>query len=181
MQGNLSGMPIHGGADVIIQLPDKRLYVVDYKTATSSGRRPRMEKGYDSQASLYREMIKTGGLKDTENDPDGEAERALKSAVDIGVLYYMLNDQTGLADTDGWTEGKVPAIVELATDVSENIFPMIEDRLRELAAGTIKLNSDMDEERFESQAKIKPYALDASPLIRLFMYPAPLETEEASP
>ena len=181
LHGNLSGMPIHGGADVIIQLPDKRLYVVDYKTATSGPRRERMAKGFDSQASLYRVMIKTGGLKDSEKDPDGKAGEALKSAVEIGVLYYMLNDQTGIADTDGWTEGKIPAIIELSTEVSENVFPMIENRLSELAKGIIHLNTEDDEKWFKTQAKTTPYALETSPLIRLFMCPPEPETEGTSP
>ena len=171
LHGDLNGMPIHGGADAIIQVSNDRLYVVDYKTSSSGPRRQRMGKGYDSQASLYRLMLQTGGLPDA----DDSVKKALERSREIGVLYFMLNDQIGLTDTDGWTDGTIPNIVELATDVSFEVLPLIEDRLGELAEGTIRLNTEADEKWFDRVAKITPYALDVSPLVRLFM--CPLEPE----
>ena len=41
--------------------------------------------------------------------------------------------------------------------------------IAQLEKGIITLNSVEDEEWFEKTAGVKPYALDNSPLIRLFM------------
>jgi ATP-dependent helicase/nuclease subunit B len=96
LQGTWAGIPIHGQADLILGLPEDRLVVVDYKRSKSAKRREQMEKGYDSQANLYRTMLQTGGLK---NDIEGPSAERLRRASAIGTVYYMMNDQTGLADT----------------------------------------------------------------------------------
>ena len=49
-----------------------------------------MEKGFDSQASLYRAMIESGGPK---NAKPKELAARLKAASETGVVYYLLNDQ----------------------------------------------------------------------------------------
>jgi len=45
LKGNLDGLPIHGNADLLLELPGNRMMVVDYKKSGSSGRRDRMEAG----------------------------------------------------------------------------------------------------------------------------------------
>jgi ATP-dependent helicase/nuclease subunit B len=61
--GQWSGIPVHGQTDLILGLPGERLLVVDYKRSKSRKRVEQMQKGFDSQASLYRAMIETGGPK----------------------------------------------------------------------------------------------------------------------
>ena len=59
-----AGIAVHGQTDLILGLPGDRLLVVDYKRSSSRKRLTQMQKGFDSQASLYRAMIASGGPKD---------------------------------------------------------------------------------------------------------------------
>ena len=54
-----------------------------------------MQKGFDSQASLYRAMLASGGPKNPEKT---ELAARLKAAAETGVVYYLLNDQVALSD-----------------------------------------------------------------------------------
>ena len=67
LAGTWSGIAVHGQTDLILGLPGDRLLVVDYKRSKSTGRLKQMQKGFDSQASLYRAMIASGGPKDSNN------------------------------------------------------------------------------------------------------------------
>ncbi len=174
LQGKLKDVAIHGQVDVLLGLPNNRLLVVDYKRSSSSSRRPRMEKGYDSQANLYRTMLQTGGPKDTEH---GEIASRFQNASQTGVVYYMLNDQIALSDTLLAESAKTPGWDSLQENVSANAMKLIEKCLIEVKAGSLRLNREGDEEFFEKQAGVKPYALANSPLISLFMLPG--EAEEA--
>ncbi len=53
-------LPVQPGE---VNVPGQRLLVVDYKRSKSTKRRVQMDKGFDSQASLYRAMIESGGPK----------------------------------------------------------------------------------------------------------------------
>lgn len=165
LHGNLDALPLTGNADLLLKLPGNRLYIVDYKKAKSKSRRDRMGRGYDSQAHLYRLMLETGGV--TEENP--ELDAVIGSSPQIGVMYYMLNDQTVVADTSGWSGGKLGGFHELGNGISTNAMDLIKDRIAQLEEGIVALNSAEDEEWFEKSAGTKPYALDNSPLIRLFM------------
>lgn len=165
MNGRLNDLPLTGNADLLLKLPDGRLYIVDYKKSKSKSRRDRMGKGYDSQAHLYRLMLHTGGV--TEENPVLDA--AIGSCNQIGVMYYMLNDQTALADTTGWSGGELGGFHELGNGISTNAMELINERIAQLEDGIVVLNSASDEEWFDKTAGTKPYALDSSPLIRLFM------------
>lgn len=57
LSGEAHGINLHGKADAILQLPDGALLIVDHKKSGTAGRRKRMEKGWDLQAALYRDMI----------------------------------------------------------------------------------------------------------------------------
>ncbi len=174
LQGTWSGIPIHGQTDLLLDLPGDRLLVVDYKRSKSTSRRSRMEKGYDSQANLYRAILESGGPKD---DADETLLNRIRSAARIGIVYYMLNDQVSLSDSVLLESGAVPGWQTLENDVASRAMALIQRRLGEVSAGEARLNRDGDAEFFEKQAGIKPYALENSPLIDLFTVAG--EAEEA--
>lgn len=165
LRGNLDALPLTGNADLLLKLPGNRLYIVDYKKAKSKSRRDRMGKGYDSQAHLYRLMLETGGV--AEENPEMDA--VIGSSTQIGVMYYMLNDQIVVADTSGWSCGELGGFHELGNGISTNAMDLIKERIAQLEDGIVVMNSSDDEIWFDKTAGTKPYALDNSPLIRLFM------------
>ena len=174
LQGTWSGIPIHGQIDLLLGLPGDRLLVVDYKRSKSTSRRPRMEKGYDSQANLYRAMLESGGPKD---ETDETLLSRIRSAARTGIVYYMLNDQVSLSDSVLLESGAVPGWQTLENDVASRAMALIQRRLGEVRAGEARLNRYGDAEFFDKQAGIKPYALENSPLIDLFTVAG--EAEEA--
>lgn len=168
LEGHLEGLPIHGQADILLGLPDGRLLVVDYKRSSANSRRPRMQKGYDSQANLYRTMLQTGGPKSEDNT--ALLER-LKAGDTTGIVYFMTNDQTSLSDALVVESGAIPGWEVLEGDVAEQAMTLIRERLGEVRAGQLYLNRDGDARFFDKQAGVKPYALENSPLIPLFTMP----------
>ena len=181
LQGSWGGIDIHGQADLILGLGDGELLVVDYKWSGSTGRRKRMELGYDSQASLYRAMLKTGGLKPPRNgdapDPDAEKLSAeIKAAKWIGIVYYTMRDQTCLSDSDRPAFAAIPRWIGMQNRVAENASEVIQSRLQELREGVVRLNFTGDGAYFLKRGGVPGYALDVSPLIALFSMDDP-ETE----
>ena len=168
LQGSWSSIPIHGQTDLILGLSDDRLLVVDYKRSASKNRRPRMDRGYDSQASLYLAMLRSGG-------PKGVVNKALiarlRATARTSIVYYMLNDQVSLTDSMLPESAAIPGWHVLQDDVAGRAMALIQRRLTEVRAGALCLNRDGDAEFFEKRAGIKPYALDNSPLISLFTLP----------
>jgi ATP-dependent helicase/nuclease subunit B len=175
LQGTWFGVPIHGRTDVILGLPAGRVLVVDYKNSSSRNRKERMQREFDCQANLYRLMLRTGGLKDT---TDESLVRRLSSAGEIGVVYSLLKDRVALTDTDLPLARGVPGWNFVGDDVSCQAMDLIQQRLKEVRAGRLSLNRAGDADYFDRQAKVTPYALDASPLVRLFTVPG--DTEIAS-
>ncbi len=168
LKGFLDKQPIHGSADLLLELPEGKILVVDYKKSSSKKRKERMTKGFDSQASLYRLMLQTGSASFKIEDGgtvDFDEER------EIGVLYYLMNDQVSLTDTDRLISPGLSDVEELGADVAAMALPRIRDRLAQVARGEVRLNRESDEKWFEKNAGIKLYALDSSPLIRMFMLP----------
>lgn len=174
LEGTLDGLSIHGQADILLGLPDGRLLVVDYKRSSANSRRPRMQKGYDSQASLYRTMLETGGPKSKDNV--ALLDR-LRAGDVTGIVYFMTNDQTSLSDASFVESGAIPGWEVLEGDVAHLAMDLITERLREVSAGQLYLNREGDAQFFDSQAGVKPYALDNSALIPLFTVPG--EAREA--
>jgi RecB family exonuclease len=175
LHGRLGKLPIRGQADAILALPGERLLVVDYKKSGRGSREERMQRGYDSQLSLYRTMLETGGPQDS--DQSALAERLADSA-NTGILYCMLNDGSLLSD-EGPPDGKVvPGWRPFEEDVSEQAMALIKKRLAALERGDVRLNRIDDEAFFTKDAGVKPYALDTSPLITLFMLPDDAEAAE---
>lgn len=174
LTGFLNQQPIHGSADLLLELPDGKIFVVDYKKSSSKKRKERMGKGFDSQASLYRIMLQTGEGKFRSSEGSTvtiEADR------EIGALYYLMNDQVALADTAGWIAESLGDFEELGADVSANALPLIRDRISQVKRGDILLNKETDEVWYEKNAGIPLYALDNSPLIRMFMHQSQDEGE----
>ncbi len=174
LQGTLDGLPIHGQADILLGLPDGRLLVVDYKRSSANSRRPRMQKGYDSQANLYRTMLQTGGPKSEDN---AALLDRLRAGDTTGIVYFMTNDQTSLSDALVVESGAIPGWEVLEGDVAHLAMGLIRERLREVGAGQLYLNREGDAQFFDKQAGVKPYALDNSALIPLFTLPG--EAREA--
>jgi len=162
LKGEYAGVPIHGQADCILKLPNGQLAVVDYKKAGINARQDQMSKGYDSQVSLYREMLNSG-LPEPHQDLD---------VGNIEVLYYMMNSQKIVSEKPIEGSAGVPGWVTIEDDVSVNAMALIKQRIQQIRQGRVILNNNSDESFYTKEAGTKPYALDKSPLVRLFMKPA---------
>lgn len=169
LNGVFGEQAIHGSADLLMQLPDGKIYVVDYKKSSSKKRKERMKKGYDSQASLYRIMLQSGEATFTSSEG---SKVSVEKDQEIGALYYLMNDQVALADSDSWVTNNLRDFEELGANVSINALPLIRQRLEQVKLGKIMLNKDNDETWYEKNAGIPLYALNNSPLIRMFMHPS---------
>jgi hypothetical protein len=130
-----------------------------------------MMAGYDHQAELYRIMIKTGGLKVPEKAPEGLTEKlaTIRDNGKIGTLYYLMNDQTALADTSGWLPGSIGNLEEMQTNASANAMKLIKDRFDKLRRGEIDLNTPADEKEFKDKRGISAYALKGNLLVEMWM------------
>jgi RecB family exonuclease len=173
LSGVFEGVPIRGRTDLLLSLPSGHIFVVDYKKSTSRTRRTCMEAGYDIQTSLYRQMLCSG--KVAEGGGEGLA-RALKAGGEIGVLYYMMDDQRALTDTSGWIPRSVSGVQELGGEISVNGEILVRERIKALRAGKIPLNREDDAETFD-KVGVKTYSLDVSPLVTRFVHPAPEEED----
>ncbi len=158
LRGQHGDVPLHGQSDLLVRLPSGKLLVVDYKKSSSGKRRDRMRSGFDLQAHLYRLMIQTGGLQGFESSLD-----------DIGIVYYLLNDTTALADSPVDSDGTVPGWEVLTADISSRAMQHLDQRLAQIRKGIVKLNTAEDEEWWPKNAGLRVYALDDGPLLRLFM------------
>lgn len=171
LAGEAHGIRLHGKADAILELADGRLVVVDHKKSGSKGRRARMEAGWDLQAGLYRDMIARPIRKAPKGEPDGMDSLTGKS---VSIAYHLMNDggllTSGLALTDGW-----PAR-DMGDAVNEGAITKLKERLAELGAGRIVMNTEADYDFFTKEAAFTPYALEDSPIVSAFILPA--ETEE---
>jgi hypothetical protein len=84
-------------------------------------------------------------------------------------MYYLMNDQTSLTDTVNWVGKDVAGVEEMGANISGNAMQAIRERIAELRAGRIMLNYKDDEKEIETATGLTTkYALDASPLVRLF-------------
>ncbi|MBU0486121.1 MAG: exodeoxyribonuclease V subunit gamma [Proteobacteria bacterium] len=164
LEGEFEGLPLYGRADLIIELPGKRTFVIDFKKSKSKARREQMESGYDSQAELYRQMLKTGGFTNK--------DLKLSDKLEIGAMYYLMNDQVALTDSSGWFATPIMGLVELGDGISTQAVDLLKKRIGKVRKGEVRLNRDTDEKWFEKNAGVKIYALDNSPLMRKFILPA---------
>lgn len=159
LKGVYKGIPLRGKNDLLLRLPSDKLLVVDYKKSSSGKRRKRMRSRFDLQAHLYRLMIQSGGLSDLDITP-----------ADIGVVYYLLNDMTALSDSAISADITVPGLEIIDTDISSEAMKHLDRRVKEIRSGRVMLNTTEDENWWDKHASIPIYALDNSPLLRLFMH-----------
>ena len=175
LTGFFDGLPIRGRTDLLLGLPSGHIFVVDYKKSKSGKRRTCMEKGYDIQTSLYRRMLRDGTV-DGRGAP--ALSRLLKEGADIGVLYYMMDDQRSLTDRRDWLPANLPAVESPGEDISGNGEAVLAERIGALRAGVLPLNHEDDETKF-SKVGVSTYALEVSPLLERFVHPVePVEEEE---
>jgi hypothetical protein len=167
LRGHHGEIPLRGQSDLLVMLPSGRLLVVDYKKSSSGKRRDRMRSGFDLQAHLYRVMIQSGGLPGFDLHPE-----------EIGIVYYLMNDTRALADSPVEADGSVPGWEVLTNDISFQAMQHLDQRLIQIRNGIVRLNASDDEKWWEDNAGLPIYALDNSPLLRLFMHP---ESGEGAP
>lgn len=174
LQGNWSGIGIHGQADLILGLEGDRLLVVDYKWSQSGPRRKRMENQLDSQAYLYRAMLESGGPKRQRGRAarpgSGHLASRLRSASEIGIVYYMMRDRIFLADLALPDRASLRGWDAVGGDVARLATSRIREVLAEVRTGVVRLNGETDRKSL-LDAGLSTYALDTSPLIDLFMLP----------
>ncbi|WP_264214655.1 PD-(D/E)XK nuclease family protein [Leisingera thetidis] len=161
LAGEAHGINLHGKADAILELPDGTLLVVDHKKSGTSARRRRMEAGWDLQAGLYRDMLG----RPIRRDGDGMDPLIGRQ---VGIAYHLMNDG-GLL-----TSGHVPAEGSPARDMGDAVndaaVAMLAERLAQLGAGRVVLNTSADEGFFKKEAGFTPYALtDGSTLVTAFI------------
>ncbi len=161
LAGEAHGINLHGKADAILELPDGTLLVVDHKKSGTSARRRRMEAGWDLQAGLYRDML----ARPFRRDGDGMDPLIGRK---VGIAYHLMNDG-GLL-----TSGPVPAEGSPARDMGDTVndaaVAMLAERLAQLGAGRVMLNTSADEGFFKKEAGFTPYALtDGSTLVTAFI------------
>ena len=161
LAGEAHGINLHGKADAILELPDGTLLVVDHKKSGTSARRRRMEAGWDLQAGLYRDML----ARPIRRDGDGMDPLIGRQ---VGIAYHLMNDG-GLL-----TSGHVPSEGSPARDMGDAVndaaVAMLAERLAQLGAGRVVLNTSADEGFFKKEAGFTPYALtDGSTLVTAFI------------
>lgn len=161
LAGEAHGINLHGKADAILELPDGALLVIDHKKSGTAARRRRMEAGWDLQAGLYRDML----ARPIRRDGDGMDPLIGRN---VGIAYHLMNDG-GLL-----TSGLVPADGSPARDMGDAVnnaaVAMLAERLAQLGAGRVVLNTSADEGFFKKEAGFTPYALtDGSTLVTAFI------------
>lgn len=161
LAGEAHGINLHGKADAILELPDGALLIVDHKKSSTSGRRKRMEAGWDLQAGLYRDMI----ARPHRREDDGMDPLIGRN---VAVAYHLMNDGGLLTSGLSLTEGS-PAR-DMGDAVNEGAVEKLAERLAELGAGRVVLNTSEDEAFFKKEAGFTPYALtDGSAFVIAFI------------
>ncbi|AWD23643.1 PD-(D/E)XK nuclease family protein [Fuscovulum blasticum] len=161
LAGEAHGINLHGKADAILELPNGTLLIVDHKKSGTKGRRQRMEAGWDLQAGLYADMI----ARPIRRENDGMDPLIGRK---VAVAYHMMNDGGLLTSGLALPEGS-PAR-DMGDAVNAGAVAKLAERLAELGAGRVVLNTSADEGFFKKEAGFTPYALtDGSALVTAFI------------
>lgn len=161
LAGEAHGIGLHGKADAILEMPDDALLVVDHKKSGTSGRRKRMEAGWDLQAGLYRDMI----ARPIRREGDGMGPLIGRK---VGIGYHLMNDGGLLTSGLSLAEGS-PAR-DMGDAVNEGALARLTERLAEVGAGRVVLNTSTDVDFFKKVAGYTPYALtEGSALVTAFI------------
>ncbi len=163
LAGEAHGINLHGKADAILELPGGALLVVDHKKSGTKGRRQRMEAGWDLQAGLYADMI----ARPIRRENDGMDPLIGRK---VAVAYHLMNDGGLLTSGLQLAEGS-PAR-DMGDAVNAGAVAKLAERLAELGAGRVVLNTSDDAGFFRKEAGFTPYALtDGSALVTAFIRP----------
>lgn len=161
LSGEAHGINLHGKADAILELPDGSLLVVDHKKSGTAGRRKRMEAGWDLQAGLYRDMI----ARPIRREGHGMDALIGKS---VGIAYHLMND--GGLLTSGATLPEGSQARDMGDAVNTGAVERLVERLAQLGAGRVVLNTTADETFFKKEGGFTPYALtDGSAIVTAFI------------
>ena len=173
LRGKALGISIVGKADLILGIGDDYALIVDYKWSKSYDRRIRMERGYESQASLYREMALTGNIQARRTTGPGAttdaplAKRPV-SAKNVGIVYFTMRDEACLSDSEPPGPNRVIGWHAVEGDVAREAISKIRHRLEQARKGEIEMNNQGDREAFKKDWGVTAFALDLSPLVELF-------------
>ena len=151
LQGRLWNTPLRGFVDAVLTNGNQTL-IVDYKSSKHGSRLKRLEKGYELQTLIYRELFQQG-------TKDGEVMSG----------YYTLNDTTLLTDKPLKPSDQLNVLQPEPnlTAQSAEAVELVQERLRDLNSGTIKLNERTDE-KFWKDRGITAYALTDNPVVSRF-------------
>ena len=152
LQGQLWNTPLKGFVDVVLTQGSKAL-IIDYKTSKHGSRLKRLEKGYELQTLIYRELYQ---------------QRNADSEVVSG--YYTLNDTTLLTD-----QLLAPSdhlnVMQPKLDLNEQsaeAVALVKARLQDLQNGIIKLNHCTDDKTWKDRG-VAAYALTDNPIVSRFL------------
>ena len=161
LAGEAHGINLHGKADAILELPDGALLIIDHKKSGTKGRRQRMEAGWDLQAGLYADMI----ARPMRREGDGMDPLIGRK---VAVAYHLMND--GGLLTSGLVLPEGSPARDMGDAVNAGAVAKLAERLAELGAGRVVLNTSEDVAFFKKEAGFTPYALtDGSALVTAFI------------
>lgn len=160
LHGEAHGVVMRGYADCILRLGDGQVLIVDHKSSGTAARRKRMNAGWDLQLGLYRAML----MRPIRSEGDGLD--AIPPGTTPGVAYHLLRDSGVLHH--GLRARAGSRMEGVAVDIGAEAIALLQTRIAEVGAGTIRLNAAGDEEFFAKQGKFTPYALSDSPLTAAF-------------
>ncbi len=149
----------HGYADCILELPDKRILVVDHKRSKSTNRIKRLEAQSDLQVTLYKEMLL---------NPQGDDALDLRAtgADSIIAAYHTTMDHSVIVSHE---TKHITGTQAVSGDISSTTTSLLSERIKDLTVGNVPLNSISDAHIFEKEFCITPYALDGNRLVQAFM------------
>lgn len=160
-EGQLWGWSIKGFVDAILQSPEQ-VFIMDYKKSKSDDRLKRLNKGFDLQTYIYRQLY-------TQQHGD----------TSLVTGYFNLNDRVMVVDQAVSASEdiviKVPS-PELA-DQSAQAVELVTARFAQLRAGSIVMNSTDEAKQWKDRG-IKPYAFENTLVSRFMMGEALLEEED---
>jgi len=173
LQGTFDGHPIHGQTDSVIALPDSGVLVVDFKTAKADKYEKRMKARLDLQASLYEQMLLSGGPK---NPKDVEKAKHANLKKLNGVVYFTLKDRLATSNfvpqqaINGWHSiepvSEDGEAMPWSQDVSSAAMTLLKTRFDQLRQGIIPAIKVSEIQNFQKQG-FGGYVYESSPLIKL--------------
>lgn len=160
-QGELWGWAIKGFVDAILASPEQ-VFIMDYKKSKSDDRLKRLNKGFDLQTYIYRQLY-------TQQHGD----------TSLVTGYFNLNDRVMVVDqavaVSEDIEIKVPDL-ELS-EQSAHAVELVNERFAQLRAGSIVINTHDEAKQWKDRG-IKPYAFENTLVSRFMIGEAPLEEED---